>query len=256
MSETIAVRSDIVEVTAGWGLREESAQVCAARLGRMLELFAGVHSAFTRLMWTGRGRGVPTRDMQSLRELGLLEGLLDLQRTHDDAGKHWLRDGYRLTATTGLDATKVLALTVRVGRHLDHRHVARFGNTVTVAISALGDPAIGGMPPEALKPIVIALVEAWQPEWAGAFSAFYGAKSKPRRWPIPFYSGRWMICLSESLAQKVIAPASALVERMPCGGLFMRATDQPFDHENTEHVRAANAIQACLAPFETWCCGF
>ena len=252
----IDMRSDVFEVTAGWGLREEGAQVCAARLSRMLENLAGVHPAFTRLMWTGMGRGVPTRDMQRLRELGLLEGLVDLQRTPDDAGKHWLPDGYRLPATADLDGPKFLVLTVRVGRHLDHRYVARFGNIVTVVISALGDPVNGGIPFEALKPILIALVEAWQPEWAGAFSVFYGAKSNSLRWPPPFYSGSWMIYLTQSLAQKINVPASALVERMPGDGLLMQATDQPFDHENPEHVRAADAIQACLAPFESWCRGF
>jgi len=247
--------TDIFEITAGWDLREESVEACAGRMSQMLETLAAVHPTFTRIHWMGVGKAVPTRDMQHLRALELLEGLFDRHRVFDEAQRRWMADGFRLSAYSQLDGRKCVAVTVKVGRDLEHRYSARFANSVTLAITGLGPLAQGGMPPETIEPIVRALTEAWSPEFCGAYSALFGIRCKPGLWPRPFYAGAWMIYLCSALAERITVAADTIAATVH-EGLLLRATDGVFDLANPKHIRAADAIQTALSPFESWSRGF
>lgn len=246
-----SVRNDTFEVAAGWGIRKEEPEASVARMLRMLDSLASVHPVFARLKWAGAGTPVPTREIQSLRELHKLEQLFRRKRACNRANQRLVEDGYLFTALGRLDATRTMQLTVRVGRHAILPDQAQFPNTVSVAFEKLGNPDYGGMPFEALHVILGALVTAWEPEWCAGISRKCRQRMFAETDPPSFSDGCWIIYLTQPLASQILPPPSVLVDQHPDGSLLMRATDQPFEAESTPHFLAAVAIATALEPLES-----
>lgn len=246
-----SIRNDSFEVVAGWGVRKEEPEACVARMLRTLDSLASVHPVFSRLKWAGAGVPVPTRDIQSLRELNRLEQLFRRKRACDRERQRLVEDGYLFAALGRLDRTRTMRLTVRVGRHAILPDQARFPNTVSFAFETLGNPDYGGMPFEALRVILEALTAAWEPEWCAGISTKCRTRMLAETDPSSFYDGCWIIHLAQPLASQIVAPPSVLVDHRPDGSLLMRATDQPFEAESTSHFLAAVAIATALEPLES-----
>ncbi|HYA79629.1 MAG TPA: hypothetical protein VED87_01705, partial [Methylocystis sp.] len=52
------------------------------------------------------------------------------------------------------------------------------------------------------------------------------------------------------LAQKIAPPTTALVERLPGGGLLMTAATETFDVNNPNHMAVADDMAAAMAPLD------
>ena len=95
------------------------------------------------------------------------------------------------------------------------------------------------------KSALLALVAAWDVGYAQAWS-----DALCSLWPSPppFYSLAWMTYLSSDRAAKIAPPDHAIVERTDDDGMLLLATGELFDAGNPQHLAAARAILAALAP--------
>jgi len=234
---------DVLSVKVGWGLREEAAEACAARLSRMIEGLASVYPGFAGLQWRGTGQQVSTRVVLELGRANGLAPLLKRQRVYHSGRKRIVVDGYRFEAGCHTEDERPIVLSVRAGSGADLPDRAWLPNEISLSFvlsGGEGDLAIF----RALKLILLTLVKAWEPDWGGLYSAVYGARSKdPMR---SRFSGAWMVYLTEPLAKGFAAPASAVVEPYSEGALLVSATSGPFNIENAEQLSIADAIHVAF----------
>jgi Immunity protein 52 len=106
----------------------------------------------------------------------------------------------------------------------------------------------------ALKPTLLAMVDAWDVDWGGLYSISRIAQSALQpierfRWR---FAGAWAVYLAEPFARRVVPPPPAVVERRPNGGLLMSAAKDVFSAGDPAQVEAANAIDASLSPLQPW----
>jgi hypothetical protein len=93
---------------------------------------------------------------------------------------------------------------------------------------------------------MLAIVGAWEPVKAGAYSdPLIQLEEGDTNFPKP-----WIQYLCPWLARQIAPPASALVERLPDGGLLMSATTDTFDVDNPKHMSVAGHIAAAMAPLD------
>jgi len=121
-----------------------------------------------------------------------------------------------------------------------------FANSVEFSTSVTGDADPDVMTYRIFRPAITAIAQAWEPVKAAAYTEQLRGLPENRGWfPMP-----WIQYLSPWLAQKITPPSTALVERLPDGGLVMSATTESFDVDNPRHMAVAADIANAMAPLE------
>ncbi len=202
----------------------------------MIDALKKINPAFS--LWTcGRKRSV---DFEKIRDRYAEEIAAGLSRS--DWGEPTPVYGYSFAATTrGVPRERYFVVSCHAGG------TARspFSNAVTLTTSsnkAEPDPAVVGY--RVFRPALLAIVDAWNPAQAAAYSQQliqrYGGDS--------YFSPAWIQYLSPWLAEKITPPSTVLSEHSPNGGLLMSATTETFDIDNPAHLKAARDMAAAMAP--------
>jgi hypothetical protein len=222
---------------AHWGPRRETAAACAVRLARMLEGLASIDPIYARWYRPAMTRAEATEPFCSMPPV--VEELRKVFEAEEDSS---------IAAWNGIDEPRGLKFMCRAGSDAGF---PVFPNWIEIPARRRQPENADLLTVAVLKPMLLSLVAAWDPDWASVYSRSYTRRlfdPTGRHLP-PFRSG-WMTYLPLRLALRVSPPPSAIVERTPGGGLLMLATEEPFTVENPDHVAVADAIQACLAPLQ------
>ena len=215
----------------------------------MLNGLRDIHPDFRLLQWDGLGQ-VQTRDLGELSSSGYLPRLFKAQRVHNLDRTRIVPDGYELSARSADDSTNSLLLHLRVGAGAADADRYGLPNQVELTIVLSKDiNAMVKMLAE-LKPILFAIVDAWDVDWGGLYSTGRATPAGVQsRWR---FSDAWAVYLAERFASQIVPPAQAVVKRGSNGGLLMMADRDVFIASNPAHVEAADAIDASLTPLRPW----
>jgi hypothetical protein len=234
---------DVLSIRAEWRLREESAEACATRLGRMLQGLEMLHGGFPLLIWT---RG-PMRPLYPLPAcLEELAPLLQPKRIYDEARKRRLPDWFSFTADARWGDKRFIRIRISSGSHIGCAEQLAWPNLVSIATVIHDRQNADRDILQAMKPALAAVVDAWQPERAGAFSQNFRVRRHDPARP-SFYNGAWAAYLDARAAQNVTMPQGATTEPLAAGGCLLLVTDSVFDEADPVQRQVGAAIQETLA---------
>jgi hypothetical protein len=240
------MRSDLFHIHAEWGPRRDSAEACARRLSRVLNDVSDVHPGFAQMIvnpdW---GRSRPAALLP--RRAAEIAPFFSPVRNYDEASKRIVVDSYRLQASAHLADSRFLVMTIVAGKHgTDDRH-RLWGNQVSISLKVTeAGNADDATALAAVKPILLALVSAWEPHRASADSTRYGQLPPATGSTAPFVRGTWAAYFAPG-AGEFSLKSLGLTRRLPDGGQLWCATDQAFDLDNPDHLGAASAMDAALS---------
>lgn len=215
--------SDAISVEARWGLREESAKACAARLGRMLEGLETLHDGFPRLMWTGG----PMRPLYPLpAHFDALALLFEPRRIYDEGRKRRLSDGFSFSADARLAGKRFIQMHIWAGKHVDCDEQVAWPNSVFISTVIYDPDGEDRAIVEAMGPALEAVTAAWMPDRAATFSRNRAASSHDPAGSC-FYNGAQHIYLTPRQAQSVAASRGTAMDSLCEGGCRpqIRASD-------------------------------
>ena len=224
-------------IRATWEARPETPEAVAARCLRTFDSLAEIDPLFKQ--WTC-GRTGPV-DLETVRDRyaeEVKEGVSrDGRREPEPESGYWC-GGH----TRDLPPSRTFRLNFCAGASIK----AIFPNHVMFETStfrgARPDPDV--VTHRIFRSAMLAIVDAWQPVKAGAYSqALIELRSSGTYFPKP-----WIQYLCPWLAPQIAPPPSALVERLPDGGLLMSAATETFDVDNPKHMAVAGDIAAAMAP--------
>ena len=240
------MRSDLFHVHAEWGPRQENAEACAQRLARMLIDVSEVHRGFRQMVVDPNWRYSRPSGVLSSRAVEIMPFFSPV-RIYDWDRKRIVVDGYRLNASAALGNTRSITMAIFAGAPEDDQGGRSTPNCVSVSFNILDngndDDAIALA---AVKPVLLALVSAWEPYRASAESTRYGERSRTAESTAPFVRGTWAFYSAPGAAETSLT-CLGVARRLPDGGLLWRATDEAFDLDNRVHLCAAAAMHAALS---------
>ena len=234
------MRSDLFQIRAAWGPRQEAVEDHARRLSRMLNDVSDVHRGFTQLMvdpdW-GRGQAAAPLPRRVVDIVPFFSPV----RRYDENRRRFVVDNYRLNASARLVAPRLLVMSIIAGKAGNGARYPAIGNQVSVSLKILE----GGNDEDqralaAIKPILLALVSAWEPEHASAASDRYGQPVRK-----DFVHGTWAAYFAAG-STKISLTSLGVARRLADGGLLWCATEEAFDLDNPVHLGAAAAMHAAL----------
>ncbi len=240
--------SEANRVNAHWRARAESAAECAVRCARMLEGLAAAHPAFAhwnRKAWSRAAAFKPAWAMPP--DIGELTRVFEKGRQYKDVPREpWPEMGYSVSAWNGQEDPYAVSLGIRPGGYSVYRP---FPNHLDLALRRAGLGNADLISVAALKPALLSVASAWDPDYAVVVCGDYWQHSFGDRGYPPLRSG-WMTYLAPQYAAHITPPAAAIVEPAPGGGMLLLATEERFDMDNPAHLAAADAIQAALEPLQ------
>ena len=224
-----------VEVVEGCRAGEDSAST-AARLAATLSQLETISPSFRGWHRQGiRNRSAVPLLITMPPQITELRNWVDENRTYDKRDGRKAHVGYMLSAN--VCETQDFSADFRLLDQFDDGYtwvIKKFVLTVNV-------PKVS---PERLcrivRPGLLALVMAWDPEWAAV---------APGNAVFLNYPGGWMVYLDRERAERIVEPRDVVVEKLQNGGVLLTATEELFDVcANAAHQAAANRIQDALAP--------
>lgn len=229
-------------VTAYWGPRGETCAELAARFLRTLGELANAGPAFRNWL---------VFDFERQRLLdppdpALMTTLVSERVMRADDGTPTPQSGYGMTATnTSERSPTTLTLSVDGGNTFPDNY---FINVAHLMTEPLNDENAQFVDLPTMRAAVLAFVSAWDATWCGARPAgLNDFESRPKPWR-PWFGLEWITYISPRFAPLVTPPRSAIVERVPGGGLLMIATEERFSTDNPTHMAVARDIEAAMAP--------
>lgn len=221
-------------ITAEWGPRAETPDELAKRFFRMIDAFRQIDPVLH--LWVYGRRS----DLDTHRDDFAKFIAKTIER--DDFGVVTSNAGYWFGARSPdrQSSNRRFAVRCHVGSSIDRRAE----NRVILGESTMVQPAPELHSRQIFHSALLAIVDAWEPETVEANCHWLVQRKK---YDFPFRPA-WMRYLCLALAPQARSPASALVERLPNGGLLLSATDETFDVDNPKHVAAAEEIAAALKP--------
>ncbi|HKF70717.1 MAG TPA: Imm52 family immunity protein [Stellaceae bacterium] len=243
---------DLFSIKVGWGLREETVEACASRSVRMLNDLWDIHRDFRTLRWDGVGH-VTVRNLHELCQRGDLVRILKRRRVHNTSRTRIVSDGYDMSANSGVGSSQSLHLRLHAGAGSEDADRIWLPNEIELTIipGEEVDAVVSML--LALRPTLLAMVDAWDVDWGGLYSTSRIAQTitgaERFRWR---FSGAWAVYLADRFAERVTPPRQAVVERRCTRGVLISAAKEVFDASNPAQVEAANAIDASLEPLKPW----
>jgi len=221
-----------------WEKRGETPEELAARFLRMIDSFGRIDPVFS--LWACGWRSAI--DLEKVRdrfaEVEIAEGI-----ARSDLGKPLPVHGYYFGAwTRGTPKDRTFMVSCRAGATT----ATLFPNNVILDTrSGPEGPSRQVVTYAIFRAALIAMVDAWEPLNAGAYSRQLISMGRDSHFP-----KAWIQYLCPWLAQKITPPSTALVERLPDGGLLMSATTKTFDGNNAKHMAVAADMAAAMAPLD------
>jgi hypothetical protein len=164
-------------------------------------------------------------------------------RRYDKDSKRFVLRSYHLNASARLLAPRLLAMSIIAGKTGEGARYPVTGNRVSISLKILeGGNDEDAQALAAIKPILLALVSAWEPEHASAVSDRYG---QPVRDVKHFAHGTWGAYFAAG-STKISLTSLGVARRLTDGGLLWCATDEAFDLDNPVHLGAAAAMHAAM----------
>lgn len=212
---------------AYWGARQESIDQCALRLERMFSRLPHGDSRFATWYEHTASRKQALQRPASVGSRVYWIGLLNRCRIVND-DKNVVEDaGFLISLWNGLDKDKSVTLTISCGSFSKW-----LGNNVAID---LPDNLSELRQTERMSDVLTAVVEAWEPEWAGVMSrsamdARDFAASKP------FVD--WMLYLSNQLAPQIPKlPQPARAQQVGKIGSIIVVQPEPPAPANPDHLK-------------------
>jgi hypothetical protein len=203
----------------------------------MLEGLAAIDPIFTH--WYNQGE---TREEANTPFCAMPPNVQQLRNLLAEAPEFALADW------NGIDGARGSSFAFWVG---DGRNSPIFPNTVDMSLPRDTPESADLLTVAVLKPTLLAVVAAWDPDWATvAVPSYLKPLYDLPAGHFPAFRSGWMTYLSPRHALRVSPPPAAIVEHTPGGGLLLLATEARFTTANADHVAVADAIQACLAPLQ------
>jgi hypothetical protein len=214
----------------------------------MLKGIAAAHPAFNH--WNKLANSRAEADRPAWRmppDTDELTAAFEMGRQYKDVPREpWPELGYSVAAWNGLDPPYGASLSVRPGRYSGSR---AFPNSVELEFDQVTPANADLMSAAALKPALLSVVSAWEPDHGNVVCWDYLDRLfGERHWP-PLRGG-WMTYLAPQYASLITPPPAAIVEPVPGGGLLLLATEERFSMDNPAHLAVADAIQAALDPLQ------
>lgn len=230
------------DVTAYWGPRREGPEALVDPFLRTLEALSNIDPAFGNWHFLGRKQGTL---MAPLNRADIIKLIADGVSRADD-GDPTPINGYGFGAANGLRRT-LNSLDIRI--NAGSAAIANFFiNSAIITTAPFQTEYAPFINARVMKATLLVLVAEWKPTWCGARSSdLFDLETMPMP-PRPHFGLAWMTYLSKRFAPMVTPPSSALVERLPDGGLLMIATEERFNAANQQHLAVARDIEAALAP--------
>ena len=225
-------------IRGSWEARAETPDELAARFLRMINSLKEIDPAFS--LWTcGKKR---PKKFELVRDRYAEEIAAGLSRS--DWGEPTPIYGYSFAAVTrDVPRERYFVVTCHAGGTVD----TPFPNAVTLTTSSFKlrpDPNVVNY--RVFRPALLAIVAAWNPVRAGAYSQqLIQLNESASRFP-----AAWIQYLCPWLAEKITPPSTVLSEHLPNGGLLMSATTETFDINNPAHLKAAQDMAAAMAPLD------
>jgi hypothetical protein len=240
------MRYDLFQIHAAWGPRQENAEACARRLARMLNDVSDVHRGFAQMVVDPDWRRSRPADALP-RGPAEIVPFLSPVRYYDEARKRIVVGSYNLDASAHLAGSRFLVMAVVAGRHNENARHSLLGNRVSVLFRILeGGKDEDATALAAVKPIMLAVISAWEPESASAVSTRHWDLWRAPAGTKPFVHGTWAAYFAPGAAQLSLT-SLGVTRRLPDGGLLWCATDEALDLDNPVHLGAAAAMHAALA---------
>lgn len=231
-----------------WQARSEDAAACARRFARMQENLSRCDPLVRR--WYEIGSTIEAASVP----LPLAPSSLArrFEQAHVPLPPGTDQDqGFDLPAWNGEQGPRHASMVLQAGSARDGQEWANdMSNNVGIIFEPAEAANVDMMTVDALKPILLALIDAWEPATGNVRPQHlldYWAGEPPAVEQFRFHGG-WMTYLAAPWRREIEPPAGAIVEETPDGGLLMLATREPFDLQNAAHVAAAHAIHMSLAP--------
>jgi hypothetical protein len=226
-------------ILARWEARRETPEAIATRCLRTFDSLTRVDPIFA--LWTCGVTG-PV-DLEAVRDRYAEEVKAGVSR--DDWREPEPESGYWCGGyTRGLPPSRTFTLQVCAGASIN----TAFPNDVMLETSYFTNPTPDPdvVTHRVFRAAMLAIVDAWEPVKAGAYSQRLVELNKGGGW----FRRPWIQYLCPWLARQITPPTSALVEHLPDGGLLMSATTETFAVDNPMHMSAAGEIAAAMAPLD------
>jgi len=150
---------------AYWGPRKEDAASCALRTHSFLSALALVSDDFAGWRFGGTSEEVARANPLIDLSVEVLKTLLEEGRNRTDIGNEVIEDlGYRISVWNGGTPEHATSLMIGCGKYST---VGNSGNAVVLGLPAAFNVDSAGM----LRKLMEAMVEPWEPDWAGVFSS-------------------------------------------------------------------------------------
>ena len=240
--------SERYHLVVRWRARPESAASCAFRLCRTLDGLANAHRAFVRWNTKATSRTAASRPAWEMPPSPeeLTQVFDDNKRCKDATREPWPEMGYAVTAWNGLDTPLcgILSGLDRCLRRLDSVAEPRGPRSVAGRRGKCGFDEHRCAEAGFSQP-----GDRWDPDCGNLVPQNYWKRAFAEG-PYPLFRSGWMTYLAPQYASRVTPPSAAIVEPVAGGGMLLLATLERFSMDNAEHLAAADAIQAALAPIQ------
>ncbi len=226
---------NIYYVHAAWRAREETPDALADRFVRMIDELRRIDPLLE--LWKTRDRRARKYDFEAIRDRYV--EIVKKCISRDDFGDVSPLEGYWLQASTrGQPSSRHYRILSHVGAHGYTRCNQNF---LWFDTSSMETPDAGAIVYAIFRPVLLAIVEAWEPEDCVASCAQMRERGLEGT---GHFRAPWMQYLFSDFAALITPPDDVLVEHLPNGGLLMTATTETFDVDNPAHVAAAQSIGA------------
>lgn len=225
---------------AYWRARRESIEQCAERLHRMFSELSACDKTLATWHKRGRSRKQALEGWADVGSREYLLSLLDRGRHRRDTDKAVIDDlGFGVGLWNGAATVeKEVGLGITCGLYTSNPNL---GNCVTLNLPEdLGDLRQS----ERMVAVLICVVTAWEPDWAGVMSTD-AMNARPFSAQVPFVD--WMLYLSNTLVPQVPPlPPPATVRKVERLGSIIVVQTEPPDPADPKHLRNIEQTEAAL----------
>jgi Immunity protein 52 len=228
-------------VRGSWEARAETPEELAVRFLRMIDSLKQIGPIFSH--WTCGWNDRET-SFELVRDRFSQKIAADIST--DDWGEPMLIDGYWFGAyTRDQPSGRNFAIRCHAGSAVNAVLPNKIVFKTSSFMKAVPDPDV--VTYRIFRSALLAIADAWDPVELGAYSGML-IQMNPDSSHI--FLKAWIQYLCPWLAQKITPPTTALVERLPGGGLLMNATTDTFDVNNQKHMAVAEDMAAAMAPLD------